>query len=1107
VIVCRSCSTENADGARFCNACGAALETPAAQTREERKVVTVLFADLVGFTARSEQLDPEDVRGLLAPFHARLREELERFGGTVEKFIGDAVMALFGAPTAHEDDPERAVRAALAIQDWVGEQENDLQVRLAVNTGEALITLGARPAEGEGMAAGDVINTTARLQSAAPVNGILVGETTYRATKHVIEYREAEPVEAKGKAERIAVWEVIGPRSRFGVDLAEARAPLVGRERELDALRDAHERARSQAVLQLVTLVGVPGIGKSRLVYELFRSVDAEPDFTTWRQGRSLPYGEGASFWALAEIVKAETGILESDSEADVESKLRKAVEEVAADASEADWMAARLGSLVGLQGADEEASASQSESFSAWRRFLEALADQRPLVLVFEDLHWADDGLLDFVDQLVDWARSAPILILCTARPELLERRPGWGGGKANASTISLPPLEDEETARLFSALLERAVLPAETQSVLLAHAAGNPLYAEQYARMLMERGDASELPLPETVQGIIAARLDGLSSAEKALLQDASVVGKVFWLGAVRAIGGVDRGQAEEALLGLERKELAQRARRSSVEGEAEYSFRHLLVRDVAYGQIPRAARADKHRAAAGWVEALGRPEDHAEMLASHYSRALEYARAAGREDPEIVERARVALRDAGDRASSLHAWPGAARFYVEALELWPEDDPELPHVRFRCGRARVNADGTGLDLLEAAVNELEAAGDVEAAAEAAVVTGRAFWVRGEIARHDEYIRRALELVGERHDSAARVTAIAAQAARHMFEGDFTETIALTDEGLPIAERLGLGEVRVRLLGLRGYARSSCGDEGGLADFEQAIALGSEIHAIEQLQSAFNNLLARQVAMGQLEAAHETFAAMKGNDERHSTEARRRWIEVVTADLHMIDSNWAEASRIAEEYIAESEAGSPHYLDGPCRYIRATIRRASGDLAGAAADMKQALALARRSGDAQVLAPALLGTGSVLLEEGRRDEASTLAAEALELGPRLVALANDVVIVDAAWLMRDLGLQRDFASLLEASLATPWVEAASAICSGELQRAADVLGEIGYRTGEADARLRAAKQLVEEGRRAEADAELSLALAFYREVGATAYVREGEALLAASA
>src|SRR2546430_6132347 len=363
-------------------------------------------------------------------------------------------------------------------------------------------------------------------------------------------------------------------------------------------------------------------------------------------------------------MVRAQAGALETDAAEQTAAKLRGGIASLFSDPADRPWLENHLRPLVGLEAGIESGSDRRDEAFAAWRRFFEAVAEQRPLVLVFEDLHWADDGLLDFVDQLVEWARSAPILVLCTARPELLERRPGWGGGKANAATISLPPLEDEDTARLFASLLDRAVLPAETQSELLSRAAGNPLYAEQYARMLLERGSAEERPA--TGQGIIPARLDVLSDVEKALLQDAAVVGKVFWLGSVQAIGEVERGPAEEALLGLERKELVQRARRSSVEGEAEYAFRHLLVRDVAYGQIPRAARADKHRAAAEWVEALGRPDDHAEMLASHYSRALEYARASGGEDAELVERGRLALRGAGERAASLSAWPTAARFY---------------------------------------------------------------------------------------------------------------------------------------------------------------------------------------------------------------------------------------------------------------------------------------------------------------------------------------------------------------------------------------------------------------------------------------------------------
>jgi class 3 adenylate cyclase/tetratricopeptide (TPR) repeat protein len=1102
VIVCPGCGVENAAGARFCSACGSPLEGAAAPAREERKVVTVLFADLVGFTARAEQLDPEDVRALLAPYHAHLRAELERFGGTVEKFIGDAVMALFGAPTAHEDDPERAVRAALEIRDWANEQD-DLQVRIAVNTGEALVALGARASEGEGMAAGDVVNTAARLQSAAPVNGVLVGQTTYRATNDAIDYREAEPVEAKGKSEPIRVWEALEARSRLGTDLPQARAPLVGRERELDLLRDALERARSQRALQLVTLVGVPGIGKSRLVYELFRLVEAEPDFTTWRQGRSLPYGEGVSFWALAEIVKAQAGILESDSEEDVERKLAAAVREAAADPQEAAWMAARLRSLVGLVGPGDDALP-QSESFSAWRSYLEALADERPLVLVFEDLHWADDGLLDFVDQLVEWARSAPILVLCTARPELLERRPGWGGGKANATTISLPPLEDKETARLLSSLLETPVLEADTQAELLSRAAGNPLYAEQYARMLAERGTTAELP--ETVQGIIAARLDVLSEAEKALLQDAAVVGKVFWVGSVCAIGGSERSAAKEALLRLERKELVQRARRSSVEGEGEYAFRHLLVRDVAYGQIPRAPRADKHRAAAEWVEALGRPDDHAEMLAAHYSRALEYASAAGLADAELTTRTRLALRDAGDRAFGLLAWAAALGFYKAALDLWPEDDPERPHVALRFGRSQFNVDATGVDVVDRAVDDIEALGDLEAAAAGAVATGRIHWLLGDPERSREYYRRALGLVSDRADSQSRVAALAELAGSEMYDGQFDACLKRIAEALPAAERLGLGSQRARLLQIRGYARTGTGDEGGFEDFRQAIALARELHDGEQLQSALNNLMARQVSLGRLDEALETLAAIERSQQREATVARQRWVAVVRTDTQFMRGDWDEARRGLEVHFSEI-GRSPHILDPAVRHVLSMILLAEGDLATALEEAELTLAAVRKSTEAQLVLPGILGAAAVFLEAGRRDEAEALLDEALAYGQRLVVVINDTPIVLAAWLAHDLGRGEDYAVLLREWPGLPWAEAAEAVCAGEYTRAADVLERIGFRPGEAYARLRAARQLVKAGRRAEADAELERALAFWREVGATRYVREGEELLVASA
>jgi class 3 adenylate cyclase/predicted ATPase len=677
VGVCPSCGHRKQAGAKFCSECGAALASAEAPAYEERKVVTVLFADLVGFTSRAEQLDPEDVRAVLSPFYARLRAELERFGGTVEKFIGDAVMALFGAPVSHEDDPERAVRAALAIRDWARE-EDQIQVRLAVHTGEALILIGARPAQGEGMAAGDVVNTAARLQAAAPVNGVLVGERTFRATRAVIEYREAAPVAAKGKREPVPVWEAVQARARLGMDVPHrARTALVGRDRELGVLRDVLARVRAERTPQLVTLVGVPGIGKSRLVFELWRVAEAEPDLIWWRQGRSLPYGEGVSFWALAEMVKAQAGILEDDAPGEAGAKLAAMAAGVLGSMPEADWVARHLGALVGLGGNGASAGGDRSEAFAAWRQFFEALAEARPLVLVFEDLHWADDGLLDFVDYLADWAGGVPLLVVGTARPELLARRPGWGGGKPNALTLSLAPLSEQDTARLIGSLLGGPVLEAGQHAVLLAQADGNPLYAEQYAQMLAEQGPGQQPPVPESIQGIIAARLDLLAPEEKRLLQGAAVIGKVFWPGAVAALGGgADRGDLEGYLHRLERKQFVRRERRSSVAGETQYAFAHVLVLDVAYGQILRGARADQHAAAAGWIESLGRAEDHAETLAHHYLSALDLARGAGRDTAGLAPPARIALQAAGDRAVALNAFTSAAGYYREALALWPGD-----------------------------------------------------------------------------------------------------------------------------------------------------------------------------------------------------------------------------------------------------------------------------------------------------------------------------------------------------------------------------------------------------------------------------------------------
>jgi class 3 adenylate cyclase/tetratricopeptide (TPR) repeat protein len=1068
VLTCPSCSQENPDGARFCNACGTALSSGPSARREERKVVTVLFADLVGFTARAERLDPEDVRALLTPYHQRLRTELERFGGTVEKFIGDAVMAVFGAPVAHEDDPERAVRAALAIRDWIAEEGEDLHVRVGVNTGEALVAIDARAREGEAMAAGDVVNTAARIQAGAPVDAVLVGEQTYRATAHVVDYRDAEPVVAKGKSEPIVVREALQARARVGVDVAQrAIAPLVGRQRELELVVSALSRVREERSLQLVTLVGVPGIGKSRLVYEVSQQVEHERELITWRQGRSLPYGDGVTFWALGEIVKAQAGILESDASEQAEAKLRGAVAELVSDDVEAQWLDAHLRPLVGI--GSEDPGTRSGEPFAAWRRFLEALAELRTLVLVLEDLHWADDALLDFVDELVDRLTDVPLFVLATARPELLERRSGWGGGKPNAVTLSLPPLSDDASARLVATLLDRPVLKAEQQQALLAKIGGNPLYAEQYARALTERGAFVELP--ETVQGIIAARLDALSEEEKRVLQDAAVVGRVFWLGALEAVGGVPRSGVEDLLRRLERKQFVQRVRRASVAGEGEYAFRHVLLRDVAYGQIPRAARGEKHRRAAVWIESLGRAEDHAELLADHYMNALEYVRASGDADRELVERAGVALRRAGDRAAALAAYQAAVRFYEAALELSPSD----PTLLFRLGRTRFSAESTGIEELETAFEAFRRAGDDEGAAEAALELRMVAWYEGDRDRAERWLDQAVELVRGRPDSPAKANVLVDRDRMHHVAGEFTEAIRVGPEALPLVERLGLDGLRARVLYSIGVSRSSLGDPQGLVDLGQAVAVARAAAAFEQLHAALNNLSEMQFFFGRLPEAARTYEELVESMERFGRDTDRRRGRVCLAGIRLNEGRWDEALELADGFIAETEGGSPHYQEPLCRVVRAAIRLARGDLAGASAETERAVEGARLAKDAQVLAPALRGRASVLFAEGRCAEAAGLTDDLLALGSKVVpALSQlcEVGIIEFVRLARALGREAALTALLSTAPEVPWVLAARALACGDWEQATSVLAKIECPPTRAYAHLLAAEELSGAGR-----------------------------------
>lgn len=1105
VIRCAKCRRENREDARFCNACGAPLARVEA-AGQERKIVSVLFADLVGFTQRAEQLDPEDVGALLRPYHERVRKELERFGGTVEKFIGDAVMALFGAPTAHEDDPERALRAALAIRDWIREAHDELQVRIAVNTGEALIALGARPESGEGMASGDVVNTTARLQAAAPVNGILVGEGTYRATRHTIDYREHDAIEAKGKADPIPVWEALEAHSRLGVDLLRhVRSPLVGRERERMLLRETLDRVKAERWSQLVTLVGVPGIGKSRLVYELMDAVEQSGVLTYWRQGRSLPYGEGVTYWALSEMVKAQAGVLETDSAEEADGKLEATVDNLIADATEAEWVESKLRPLAGISSEAEVTSdREQSESFAAWRRFFEAMAERRPLVLVFEDIHWADNGLLDFIDYLVDWATAVPMLVVCTARPELLERRPGWGGGKLNAATLSLSPLSDDETARLLGALLDQPLLDADVQKRLLAQAGGNPLYAEQYAQMRAERGEAGEFAVPESVQGIIAARLDLLPPEEKHLLQNAAVLGKVFWLGGLA--DGPAGPDAERHLHALERKGFVQRARQSSVADEAEYAFRHVLVRDVAYGQIPRAARAGKHRRAAKWIEALGRPDDHAEMLAHHYTRALKLASAAGEPTEELAESARRALAHAGDRALALNAYPTAARFYEAAVELWPSGSREYARLLVRAGHARYIAQEGGEDALEQAASTLARLGEYELASEAELGLWELLLRKGQRDLGDPHLATARELLAREPDSRSKANVLFHVALSHMLAGRSEEAIDTGREALAMAEQLDLHELRAAALNVVGVARTELRDLDGVGDIQRAAAIAGEANSPYELARAYNNLSSVYETLGDHKRAVEAHEACIRVSDRFGLAVWRRWQRPLEVWIAYGHGDWDGALGLIEDFLAH--VGDSHYNAGSMLNTRAFVRLARGDVDGAINDAEHAVELVRPAKDPQTVYGALAQSAFVLVASGKRAPGAALAEEFVEELKAGVRFAGSVAsLPHLAWAMCLLGRGEELLATLEVAPPSPWVDLARAFASGDFRGAADLSAQMERKPDEAYARLCAAESLAARGRRAEADEELHAALAFYRSVGATRFIREGEALLAASA
>ncbi len=815
--------------------CGATLEHADSQPPRpvERKVITALFCDLVGSTELAERLDPEDIDGLLRRYHALARARIESHGGVVEKFIGDAVVGVFGAPATHEDDPARAVRASLGIIGDLAASSLEIQVRIGIYTGEALVRVGDDRRPEEGLATGDCLNTAARLQNVAAPGGVAVGDTTHRLCAGQFAWEDAGPVELKGKARPVHVWQPVTELHDADASNHVESNPFVGREEDLATLLRAVERSAVNSSIEIITILAEPGMGKSRLIRELARRVSANGGPLTWRKGRCLPYGDGVSFWALGEIAKSHAGILESDDQATIGIKLDAALAEP--DASRRNWMHDRLAPLVGLR--TDAAPPPQTEAFAAWRRFILSFAATGPAILVIEDLHWADAALVEFLHDLAALDGDVPLMMIVTARPEVYERHPTWVARSDPATIMQLVSLDDAAIASLVESTL--AGSPPSFLRTVLERAAGSPLYAEQLAALIRERGlsvaDAAldATLVPPTVQALLAARIDALPRELKPALLDASVVGRVFWSGAVADLEGTRPPALESTLADLARRELTRSIDPSSMLGEAEYGFWHALLRDVAYAFLPRADRLAKHRAAARWISA--KAADHlgalAEIVADHQRRALALAEATQAVDdiPEIRSDLATALLAAGAHAARIQ--PGrAVQQFREALHLLPADDPRRTVGFADLGHAllAVSEFPEAARMLDAAHAAYLSAGSAVEAAELAVSRCIALSHLGSHEATAEVLEDARAVLATRLGKGM-VRLLAYRALIYAPSAERDLTLSRAAEVLALADDLGLAPP-FRALYARAIALLDSGDRSGDAQFRRGIAVARE-------------------------------------------------------------------------------------------------------------------------------------------------------------------------------------------------------------------------------------------------------------------------------------
>jgi class 3 adenylate cyclase/tetratricopeptide (TPR) repeat protein len=1005
VRTCTACGQANPAEARFCLACGAALTADAGPSlAEERRLVTAVFSDIVGSTATAEQLDPEDVHSRLSPYFSRVRAELEAVGGTVEKFIGDAVVAVFGAPTAHEDDSERAVRAALAIRTAIDELNDedpwlDLSVRVGVCTGEALVVLDRDAHSGEGIASGDVMNTAARIQSGAPQNGVLVDDATYRATSHAIDYRPAEPLDAKGKVEPLQVWEAVGIHARPG-RRQPSRTPFVGRTRELELLEHVWTGVQGSRQRALISLLAAPGVGKSRLLGEFEGRSLAEASV---HRGRCLPYGEGITYWPIGQIVRSAAGILGNDETEVVSAKLGSLLESLPTGrGDELRTIAASLANLIGVPrtpiGTYSAAQITQAELHWGIRRLLELLAELRPLVVVLEDLHWAEETLLELVRFVADGETQIPLLVVGTARPELADRTPAILVGSENRHVVELKPLTGRESETLVDELAAEHQLPAETVEALLQTAEGNPLFLEETVRMLAESppvdADSSGPSIPTSLQALLGARLDQLPGNERSIAQHAAVAGTVFWPGAVASLDGYDEAEVAGALEELERQDVVRGQIPSNIAGELQYTFKHVLIRDVAYARIPKRRRVVLHSRFAAWVEELpGAEDEFIEIVAYHLEQAC---RAAGEiahsPEPAPVLRAAYALARAADKAERREGFREAEAFCARALAVLGEAEGETAlELRLRRGRivSSLGDLARAREQLVAVAEDASSLGRLDVRCTALVAIANIDRKQGRPAESRHNLTEAIATAAEIGDRALEVRAMYEFALfAAWFEGalegsiaQLREAIALAEEfgdpGLRIEGLLGLGTLLFNVGDLAGaeeaYARCSetASELGSFRDEARSITLlglvryyrgavdeaeGLALQALEWLERTSDTYLQLQ---NQRELAR--YALARGDlaiAEQRLREAMPLALEfggwiVIEIYRYLIETlvrqNRVEEARELLEFAERNVPSEDAYAQAALRLAQASVATAAGERAGAVERFDEALRLLR--------------------------------------------------------------------------------------------------------------------------------------------------------------